>query len=101
MRLAHILNASLPSFIQIKHILGINAARSENFVIGKQGLRRQPFAFGDKQVTTIAGYTYALQNNRIEQFGIEDDGVLWHLKRQIIWVESNTRFAGDLWIATN
>ena len=87
--------------IEIEQILRISAARSEDLVLGKYRLCRQSICFGNKDIATIKADGHALQNDSVEGFGVHDNCVPRHLKRQVVWLKSRDSVASDFRVAAD
>ena len=87
--------------VRIGHLARLSATGGENFIVGKQDLRRQPLGLGDEIVAVVGRRRYAPQDYGVEKFGIVDHRILRETERKIERLECDRRGTGNIWIAAD
>ena len=87
--------------VGVEQFSRLDATGCEHFPIRKQRLGFQSLCLRNKHIAITFRGRHALQNNGVEQFGVEDDGICGHAKLQIMGLKSCAGFASYRWVTAN
>lgn len=86
--------------ICVEQLTRFRTTRAEDFIIGKQRLRREPFSFRNEHIATTVTGRRAFEYHCIEWVRVPNDCVGGHAEREIMRPKRDTGFAGVAGIAT-